>query len=138
MRKRINHFENHEMMSRINVTPLVDVMLVLLIIFMITSPMMIAGVSVDLPETSASPVTAQEEPLSVTVDKKGRIYIQDTKIARKELADKLIAITKNNKKLRIYVRGDKNISYGHVMDVMGIINAAGFNKVALITDLETQ
>lgn len=122
-------------MAEINVTPMVDVMLVLLIIFMVASPMLVAGVNVDLPETSASPVSGQDEPLSVTVDNKGNVYIQDTKIKLDQLADKLIAIAGQKKETRIFVRGDKNIDYGKVMEVVAAINKAGFTKVALLTEV---
>lgn len=125
-------------MAEINVTPMVDVMLVLLIIFMITSPMMVAGVSVDLPETSASPVSGQDEPLSITVDAKGQVYLQDTPIELQDLIAKLTAITGQKSDTRIFVRGDKTIDYGKVMDVVGSINAAGFTKVALITEISAR
>lgn len=121
-------------MAEINVTPMVDIMLVLLIIFMVTSPMLVAGVTVDLPETSAAPVSGQEEPLSVTIDEKGNIYIQDTKIKQSELIAKLTAITGAKKDSRIFVRGDRKIDYGKIMEVVGAINAAGYTKVALLTD----
>ncbi len=130
--KRHRHYHP---MAEINVTPMVDVMLVLLIIFMVTSPMLVAGVTVDLPETSASPVTGQEEPLSITVDAKGNVYIQETKIDMAHLIDKLQAITGEKKDTRIFVRGDKKIDYGKVMEVVGAINAAGFTKVALLTEI---
>jgi len=131
---RINR--NYHPVAEINVTPMVDVMLVLLIIFMVTSPLMVAGVSVDLPETSASPVTGQDEPLSITVDSKGHVYIQETKIKKRDLVAKLKAITAEKKDTRIFVRGDKKIDYGKVMEVVGDINAAGFNKVALLTEID--
>jgi len=121
-------------MAEINVTPMVDIMLVLLIIFMVTSPMLVAGVTVDLPETSAAAVSGQDEPLSVTVDGKGNVYVQDTKVKQSELVEKLSAITGQKKDTRIFVRGDKTVDYGKVMAVVGAINAAGFTKVALITD----
>lgn len=122
-------------MAEINVTPMVDIMLVLLIIFMVTSPMMVAGVTVDLPETSAAPVSGQDEPLSITVDAKGNIYLQDTQVKATELVEKLTAITGQKRDTRIFVRGDKTIDYGKVMSVVGAINAAGFTKVALITEI---
>lgn len=123
-------------MSEINVTPMVDVMLVLLIIFMVTSPMMVAGVKVDLPETKSSPISGQDEPLSITVDKKGTIYLMETKIESKDLIDKLKAITSEKYDTRIFVRGDKNVSYGEIITVVSQINSAGFNKVALITNIK--
>ncbi len=124
----------YKAMAEINVTPLVDVMLVLLIIFMVTSPMLVAGVSVDLPETAALPVAGKDEPLAVTVDQKGRVYLQETSIKLSELIPKLKAVTGENKNIRIFVRGDKAIHYGRIMEVVGIINGAGFKKVALITE----
>ncbi len=130
--KRNSHYHP---MAEINVTPMVDVMLVLLIIFMVTSPMLVAGITVDLPETSASPVSGQDEPLSITVDAKGNIYIQDNQIKSSELVPKLTAITGEKRDTRIFVRGDKKINYGKVMEVVGAINAAGFTKVALITEV---
>jgi biopolymer transport protein TolR len=131
--KRNTHYHA---MAEINVTPMVDVMLVLLIIFMVTSPLMVAGVTVDLPETSAAPVSGNDEPISVTVDATGAVYIQDTKIKKSELTSKLLAVTKEKKDTRIFVRGDKAIDYGKVMEVVGAVNAAGFNKVALLTEVK--
>jgi biopolymer transport protein TolR len=127
-----------QVMSEINVTPFVDVMLVLLIIFMVTSPMLVAGINVDLPETTASPVTGQDEPLSVSVDSQGNVYIQDVMVEEKELTDKLKAITKEKMDTRIFVHGDKSVDYGKVIEVVGLINVAGFNKVALVTDIKAE
>lgn len=123
-------------MSEINVTPLVDVMLVLLIIFMVTSPMLVAGIQVDLPETQAAPIEAQKEPLSITIDKKGQVYIQEKKVTVEHLGEKVKAIGGENKDLRIYVRGDKHLDYGKVMEVVGILNTAGFHKIGLITEIK--
>lgn len=125
----------HNLSNEINITPMVDVMLVLLVIFMVTSPMLVAGVKVDLPETSASPATGDDEPLSITIDKNGEVYIQDTKVDINELTPKLKAITREKMDTRIFIRGDKNIDYGKVIEVMGAINVAGFNKVALVTGI---
>lgn len=124
------------LISEINVTPLVDVMLVLLIIFMITSPMLVAGINVDLPETSSSPIPGQDEPITITIDRKGAVYILETQIDRASLSDKLRAITEEKLETRIFVRGDKNVSYGDIVDVVSEINAAGFKKVALITEIK--
>ncbi len=121
-------------MAEINVTPLVDVMLVLLVIFMVTSPMMITGVSVDLPESDAKQITNNDEPLAVTIDKKGTIYLQEQRVELGDLITKLNAILHQKHDARIYVRGDRNIDYGKVMHVVGAINHAGYTKVALITD----
>jgi biopolymer transport protein TolR len=122
-------------MADINVTPMVDVMLVLLIVFMVTAPLLTVGVQVDLPKTTASTITGQDEPLSVTVNKDGRIFLQETELELDALAPRLIAVSNANPEIRIFVRGDKDIGYGRVMEVMGRINAAGFKKVALLTDL---
>lgn len=128
--------QSYHPMAEINVTPMVDVMLVLLIIFMVTSPMLVAGIQVDLPETEAAAVAGQDEPLAVTVDKKGHVYIQETPVKLRDLSTKLAAITGEKKDTRIFVRGDKAIDYGKVMDVVGHINAAGYTRVALITDIK--
>jgi biopolymer transport protein TolR len=119
-------------MSEINVTPLVDVMLVLLVVFMVAAPLMTVGVPVDLPETKADAISEQDEPLVISIDAKGRVYLQETQIDEDQLVDRLRQITQNKLDSRIFVRGDKSIDYGHVMQVMGLINTAGFNKVALI------
>lgn len=121
--------------AEINVTPLVDVMLVLLIIFMVTAPLLTVGVPVDLPQTNASALNEKDDPLTVTVDAKGILYLQETPLELETLVPRLVAITGANPEARIYVRGDKGISYGRVMEVMGAINAAGFKKVALISEL---
>jgi biopolymer transport protein TolR len=122
-------------MSEINVTPLVDVMLVLLVIFMITAPLLTVGVPVDLPQTRAQTLNKPDEPLVISVNAKGKVYIQETEIALDELVPKLQAITRAKRGTRIYVRGDRNINYGRVMRVMGMISAAGFTKVALIAEM---
>lgn len=134
--KSSNRRAKRALVSDINVTPLVDVMLVLLIIFMITSPMLVSGINVDLPETTASPVTGQDEPLVVTINNKGEIYLLETRIERKALASKLTNVTKEKKDARIFVRGDKNVAYGEVVNVVAEIHAAGFSKVALISNIK--
>ena len=121
-------------MAEINVTPFVDVMLVLLIVFMITAPLLTVGVSVDLPETSAPILAGQDEPLAVTVKAGGEIFLQETEIDLSELVPRLAAITQNKADTRIFVRGDKAIAYGRVMEVMGTLNEAGFVRVALVTE----
>tara|TARA_R110002074_G_scaffold48289_1_gene123601 strand:- start:2436 stop:2894 length:459 start_codon:yes stop_codon:yes gene_type:complete len=124
--------KNRALMSDINVTPFVDVMLVLLIIFMVTAPLLTVGVQVDLPDTKAGAVSGQDEPLAVSVDAGGQIYIQDMAVDLDTLVPRLHAITGNNPDIRIFVRGDRAINYGRVMAVMGQINAAGYRRVALI------
>ncbi|MCB2102906.1 MAG: protein TolR [Rhodobacterales bacterium] len=120
-------------MSEINVTPFVDVMLVLLVIFMITAPLLTVGVQVDLPDTGGPAIKGQDEPLAVSIKADGSIFLQDSPITLEELVPRLTAITGNNPDVRIFVRGDQAIAYGRVMAVMTTINAAGFKKVALIT-----
>lgn len=131
--------KRNQLVSEINVTPLVDVMLVLLVIFMITAPMMISGVNVDLPETKSTPMKGNDEPLTISINKKGEIFIMDTLIEETKLVDKLKAITSSKAKMntRIFVRGDKGISYGQVMNLVGEVSAAGFRKVALITNVKS-
>ena len=123
-----------EHMADINVTPLVDVMLVLLVIFMVTAPMLTAGVSVDLPQSAAKPLPGTDEPLSITISSNGKVYLQKNEIQVKDLQGKLQAIAGEKKDTRIFVRGDKNVDYGRVMQVVGEINAGGFNKVSLVTE----
>jgi biopolymer transport protein TolR len=120
--------------SDINITPMVDVMLVLLIIFMVTAPMLVSGVKVDLPETSSAPVEGNDEPLSISIDSAGRIYIMETIVSKAELLPKLIAISDAKKDSRIFVRGDKSLSYGIIMEVVSMVSESGFTKVALVTD----
>lgn len=120
--------------AEINVVPYIDVMLVLLIIFMVTAPLLTVGVTVDLPKTKASTIAGDDEPLAVSINGKGQIFIQDTRVELAGLVPRLLAITGNNPDVRIFMRGDKAISYGRVMEVMGTVNAAGFRKVALITE----
>lgn len=124
----------HRLMAEINVTPFVDVMLVLLIVFMVTAPLLTVGVSVELPETAAAPIAGQDEPLAVSIDSSGRVYIQDSEVSMETLIPRLEAITQNNPDARIFVRGDRSIDYGRVMEVMGTLNGAGFRRVALITE----
>ena len=121
-------------MGDINVTPLVDVMLVLLIVFMISAPLLTTGVAVDLPQAQSSPLPGQDEPLSVTVDAGGRIFLQESEIGLEQLPARLVAVTQRNKEARIFVRGDKGVDYGTIMGVVSAINRAGFAKVALVTD----
>ncbi len=120
--------------AEINVTPLVDVMLVLLVIFMVTSPMLVAGVQVDLPKTKASALSGQDEPIAISVDKFGNIFISETKIKLNELSKKLAAVSGEKKDTRIFVRGDKTIDYGKVMEVFGAIKAAGYKNIALVSE----
>ncbi len=119
-------------MSDINVTPLVDVMLVLLIVFMVTAPLLTVGVQVDLPKTQASAIPGQDEPLTITIDSKGGVFLQETGVDLEQLVPRLTAIANGALDRRIFVRGDQAVNYGKVLEVMGVVNAAGFTKVALI------
>ena len=125
----------YKAMSDINVTPMVDVMLVLLVVFMITAPLLTAGVPVDLPKTQAAQLTGQDEPLVISVDKTGKAYLQDVATDDENLGARLAAITNNRKDARIFVRGDRSLAYGRIMEVMGIVNSAGFTKVALVAEI---
>ena len=118
----------------INITPMVDVMLVLLVIFMVTAPMLTAGVKVDLPDASAAALPGQDEPLSVSIKRDGSLYIQESETDFESLAAKLQAIAGEKKDTRIFVRADTGLDYGQVMKVVGEISRAGFNRVALVTD----
>ena len=121
--------------SDINITPFVDVMLVLLVVFMVTAPLMTVAVPVDLPKTQAHTLNQDKEPLVVSMDADGHVYLQDKAMKFEELVPKLKAITGANPDARIFVRGDKDLSYGKIMEVMGSISSAGFTKVALVADL---
>jgi biopolymer transport protein TolR len=126
-------------MSEINVTPMVDVMLVLLIIFMVSAPLLTVGVPIDLPQTQASSLDqADKEPLAVSVNTEGKVFLQNTEVPLEELVPKLqaIAAARGGNDERIYVRGDKTVDYGTVMKVMGRLSTAGFRRVALVTEVE--
>jgi biopolymer transport protein TolR len=124
------------MMSEINVTPFVDVMLVLLIVFMVAAPLLTVGVPIDLPESQAKSIDQDREPLTISVNDKGQVFLQNTEIPVDELVAKLKAIAKNGTEERIYVRGDRKVDYGTVMRVMGRLSAAGYRRVALVTEVE--
>jgi len=126
-------------MAEINVTPMVDVMLVLLIIFMVSAPLLTVGVPIDLPQTKAASLDqADKEPLAVSVNTDGKVFLQNTEIELEALVPKLQAIaqTRGGNDERIYVRGDKTVNYGTIMKVMGRLSAAGFRRVALVTEVE--
>ncbi len=120
-------------MSEINVTPFVDVMLVLLIVFMVTAPLLTVGIPVDLPKVKASALTDQKNPLEITVKLGGEIYLGESKVEVENLIPRLNAITELNKEARIYVRGDRVVAYGRIMEIMSLVNSAGYIKVALVT-----
>ena len=123
-------------MAEINVTPFVDVMLVLLIVFMVTAPLLTVGVPVDLPKTRAPALGQDREPLSVSVTKDGKIYLQKQLVPQDELVPKLQAISNNGYDQRIFVRGDTSANYGQVIIVMGMLSAAGFTHIGLVTDVQ--
>ncbi len=125
-------------MAEINVTPMVDVMLVLLIIFMVAAPLMTVGVAVDLPKTNAAPINQDAEPITISINPEGKVFLQETEVELSALVEQLRAIGRSQPagapERRIFVRGDKAISYGRVMEVMGTINAGGFSRVALLAE----
>ncbi len=131
--RRSGRRRRHAPISEINVTPLVDVMLVLLIVFMISAPLLTVGVPIDLPESQAKPLTNDSEPITVTVDPQGRIFLQDSEVSAGEIVARLLQATSNNYDQRIYVRGDRTSNYGTIMQVMGTINGAGFRSLGLVT-----
>ncbi|MBA4789320.1 MAG: protein TolR [Rhizobiales bacterium] len=122
--------------SEINVTPMVDVMLVLLIIFMVSAPLLTVGVPIDLPQTAAKSMDQNKDPITVSVNDKGQIYIGDAEVTYADLVTKLQSVTKGNMDERIFVRGDKKVDYGTVMRVMGRLSGSGFKRVALVTEVE--
>lgn len=134
-RSRGGYHKSYRPMSDINVTPFIDVMLVLLIVFMVTAPLLSAGIPVDLPKTEAAAMSEKDEkPLEVAVNKSGEIYIGETKVTREALLGKLSAITGDDMERRVFIKADQGLSYGDVMAILGSINKAGYKKVALITE----
>ena len=130
--KRSTGGRRHRPMGEINVTPFVDVMLVLLIVFMVTAPLLTVGVEVDLPKTKAGAINADAAPLVVSIKADGSLYLQETVVEPEALIPRLKAISNANPDVRIFVRGDRAVSYGEVLSVMGRIQSAGFEKVALV------
>ncbi len=126
------------MMAEINVTPFVDVMLVLLIVFMVAAPLLTVGIEVDTPETSANPLQEAGEPITVSITAEGTIFVQETPIEYENLVSHLEAIATAGYDQRIFIRGDKNRAYGDIARVMGRINAAGFTQIGLVTDQELE
>ena len=135
---RGRHGRRKAVMAEINVTPMVDVMLVLLIIFMVSAPLLTVGVPLDLPQTQAKSLDQQKDPLTLSVNLKGQVFLNDTEIPIDDLVTKLKAITdaRGGMEERIFVRGDKKVDYGTVMKVMGRLSAAGFRRVALVTEVD--
>jgi biopolymer transport protein TolR len=123
-------------MSDINVTPMVDVMLVLLIVFMVAAPLMTVGVPIDLPETQARQMNTESKPITISVNTEGLIFLGDTPVSEDDLVEQVAAVAVNGTEDRIYVRGDGAATYGAVMKVMGTLSGAGYSKIGLITDQE--
>ena len=123
-------------MSDINVTPFVDVMLVLLIIFMVTAPLLTAGIKINLPESSSILKNEKNKPITVSIDKNNDIYLQKKKVTKNQLITKLTELKKNNQNLKIFLKGDKSLNYGEIMNLMSLMNKSGFKKVALVTRLK--
>ena len=136
--KRSGSGRRHRPMGEINVTPFVDVMLVLLIVFMVTAPLLTVGVEVDLPKTQAGQINADAAPLVVSIKDDGTLYLQETEMPPDQLIPRLRAISNANPDVRIFVRGDAAVAYGDVLGVMGRIQAAGFERVALVARLPEQ
>jgi biopolymer transport protein TolR len=126
----------HAAVNEINMTPFIDVMLVLLIIFMISAPLLAVGVPIDLPQTAARQINIDQKPVTIAIDERGRIFLQDQPVPDAELVPRLQAAAKAGADERIYVRGHRQVDYGRVAQVMGVVTAAGFRKVALVTDSE--
>ena len=138
MFNRINNkmYKKNRVISQINVTPFVDVMLVLLIVFMITAPLLTVGVSVDLPKTKASQLNSKGDPIIISIKQNGTLFIQEREIDTVQLLPRLKAISSGNKNLRVYVRGDKDVPYGLVLNTIAKIKSSGFKKVALVAKLQ--
>ncbi len=130
--------KSKKLFSEINVTPLVDVMLVLLVVFMITAPLLTMGVPLDLPQSKAGAIGEKQEPLLISINRNGEIYLQTTKVAAKFLIARLKAVSKGNQQARVFVRADKSLDYGAVIRVLGDLRAAGFERVALITETDSK
>lgn len=122
--------------SEINITPFVDVMLVLLVIFMVTAPMLISGIEVDLPKTRSGQLSGNDEPLVISVNKNGNFFVQETMLSHNELMQKLTAVMSVTPQIRIFIKGDQNINYGKVIELFAIVKEVGFSNVALVTEID--
>ncbi len=131
--RRRRRSRRHSPISEINVTPFVDVMLVLLIVFMVAAPLLTVGIPIDLPETEAKALNSETQPITISVDETGQIYLQETEIPLEELVAKLDSIAKNGYQERIYIRGDRTTDYGTVMKVMARVSASGYRRIGLVT-----
>lgn len=132
--RRTGFAKRHKQMSDINVTPFVDVMLVLLVVFMVTAPLLTVGVPIDLPNSEANNLPENDTPLSITINEDGKIYLQDEEVDLNQMVARITVIFENRKEDRIYVHGDQRVNYGRVMEVIGILNGNGFSRVAMVTD----
>ena len=135
MKSYSKNSKKHILMNEINVTPFVDVKLVLLIIFMVTAPLLTTGIKVNLPQSNANSISEKKEPVTISINSKGEIFLQKKKMNKETLIKKLSLLKKQDESLKIYIRGDKTLDYGKVMALMGDINKAGFKKIALVTEL---
>jgi biopolymer transport protein TolR len=135
-RRRSRRGRRHAPVNEINMTPFIDVMLVLLIIFMVAAPLLAVGVPIDLPQTAARPINIDQKPITIAIDERGRVFVQDQPVQDAEIVPRLQAAAKNGADERIYVRGHRQVDYGRVAQVMGVVTAAGFKKVALVTESE--
>ncbi|MDC1428348.1 protein TolR [Emcibacteraceae bacterium] len=132
--RRTGFAKRHKQMSDINVTPFVDVMLVLLVVFMVTAPLLTVGVPIDLPNSEANNLPENDTPLSITINEDGKIYLQDEEVDLNQMVARITVIFENRKEDRIYVHGDHRVNYGRVMEVIGLLNGNGFSRVAMVTD----
>ena len=132
--RRTGFAKRHKQMSDINVTPFVDVMLVLLVVFMVTAPLLTVGVPIDLPNSEANNLPENDTPLSITINEDGKIYLQDEEVDLNQMVARITVIYENRKEDRIYVHGDQRVNYGRVMEVIGLLNGNGFSRVAMVTD----
>ena len=132
--RRTGFAKRHKQMSDINVTPFVDAMLVLLVVFMVTAPLLTVGVPIDLPNSEANNLPENDTPLSITINEDGKIYLQDEEVDLNQMVARITVIFENRKEDRIYVHGDQRVNYGRVMEVIGLLNGNGFSRVAMVTD----
>jgi biopolymer transport protein TolR len=137
-RRRRRGAPRYGAMAEINMTPFIDVMLVLLIIFMVAAPLLATGVPIDLPQTKAAPLNVDQKPVAVAIDDKGAVYLLDKPCAPEQLAERLAQSTPHGFEERIYIRGAKGVSYGRVAEIMSLVTAAGYKKVALVTEPENR
>jgi biopolymer transport protein TolR len=135
-RRRRRGAPRYGAMAEINMTPFIDVMLVLLIIFMVAAPLLATGVPIDLPQTKAAPLNIEQKPVSIAIDEKGSVYLMDQPVAQQDLAARLAQAAPHGFEERIYIRGAKGVAYGRVAEIMSLVTAAGYKKVALVTEPE--